>query len=207
MVRYLERFHVAVPHDGATYVRAVRDMVGHGEGVFGIVDGYPHDVAAAPPERLRAIEHSVVEWRWRLKDRGDRLRRIHGDFHPFNVLFDVDGEVTVLDASRGALGEPADDVAAMAVNFVFFGLDRPGRWASGLGVLWRELFDGYLAATRDAGLLESIAPYLAWRALVLASPRWYPKLSAVGRDKLLRLAEEALREPRFDPVFAEELMR
>ncbi|MBM4360281.1 MAG: phosphotransferase [Deltaproteobacteria bacterium] len=207
MVRYLERLHVSVPHDGTTYLRAVRDMVGHGEGVFGILDGYPRDVPAAPTERLRAIERAVVDWRWKLKERAERLRRIHGDFHPFNVLFDADGEVVVLDASRGSLGEPADDLAAMAVNYVFFALDRPHGWSRGFGVLWRDLFDGYLAAVRDPGVLEVIAPHLAWRALVLASPRWYPKLSAAGRDRLLRLAEEALREPRFDPVFAEELMR
>jgi aminoglycoside phosphotransferase (APT) family kinase protein len=207
MVRYLERLHVTVARDGGAYVRAVRDVVGHGEGVFGVIDGYPSDVPAAPPERLRAIERSIVDWRWKLKERTDRLRRIHGDFHPFNVLFDTDGEVVVLDASRGSLGEPADDLAAMAVNFVFFALDRPHAWSRGFGVLWRDLFDGYLAAVRDPGLFEVIAPYLAWRALVLASPRWYPRLSAVGRDRLLRLAEEALREPRFDPVFAEELMR
>lgn len=207
MVRYLARLHVTVPGDGVSYVRAVRDIVGHGEGVFGVVDGYAGDVPAAPPERLRRLEHAILDWRWRLKSRSERLRRIHGDFHPFNVLFDADGEVVVLDASRGAKGEPADDVAAMAVNFILFALETPGSWSRGFGLLWRDFFDGYVSTMRDPELLEVIAPYLAFRAIVLSSPHWYPKLSAAGRDTLLRLAEEALREPRFDPVFADELMR
>lgn len=207
LVRYLDELHVPVRGGASVYRRATRDALGHGEGVFGIVDAYPDDVPGAPLARLRALEHALVDARWRLRHREARLSRIHGDFHPFNVLFDVDGQVVTLDASRGAAGEPADDIAALAVNFVFFALERPDSWARGYGVLWRDFFDGYLSARRDPGLLEALAPYLAWRALVVASPRWYPRLSAGGRDKLLTLAEEALREPRFDPVFAEELMR
>jgi hypothetical protein len=207
MAAYLDALHVRLELRPAVYARAVRDLVGHGEGVFGILDGYPSDVPGAPPERLHAIERSICEWRWKLRSKSDRLCRTHGDFHPFNVLFSARGEVVVLDTSRGSMGDPADDVAAMAANFLFFAVDQPDAWVRGLGVLWRDWFDGYLSRKRDAGLLDVIAPFLAWRLLVLASPRWYPRLSAVGRDTLLRLAEESLAEPHFDPVFAEELMR
>ena len=44
-----------------------------------------------------------------------------------------------------------------------------------------------------------VAPFLAWRALVVACPRFYPGLSAEARDRMLTLADRVLDAPRFDP--------
>jgi aminoglycoside phosphotransferase (APT) family kinase protein len=206
LARCLAELHVRVDRPASAYQRAVRDLLGHGEGIFGIVDGYPGDVPGAPPERLEAIERACLAWRWRLKGRSERLRRTHGDFHPFNVLFDDAGRIALLDTSRGSLGDPADDLAAMAVNFPFFAIDRPASWARGFAPLWHAFFDEYLARSGDREVLAVIAPFLAWRALVVASPRWYPHLPARARDRLLRLAEQALAAPRFDPTLADALM-
>src|SRR5690606_28742312 len=106
------------------YTRSIRDLVGSGEGIFGIVDAYPRDEPGLS-ERLARIEAAAVGWRWDLRRHTDRACRIHGDFHPFNVLFDDRGALSLLDASRGSVGDPADDVAALAVNFLFFGLQSP----------------------------------------------------------------------------------
>ena len=35
-------------------------------------------------------------------------------------------------------------------------------------------WDNYLAKTDDREMLEVIAPFFAWRGLVIASPVWYP---------------------------------
>lgn len=176
----------------AAYTRAVRDLVGAGEGLFGMVDGYPDDVPAAPPSRLRALEAQCLAWRWKLRGRERRLCRIHGDFHPFNLLFAGDHELALLDASRGACGEAADDLTALAINFVFFALDHPGAWDAGLGASWHRFWQRYLAATGDDEVLAVAPPWLAWRALVVANPRWYPGLSADGRDRLLGWVERTL---------------
>ena len=53
--------------------------------------------------------------------------------------------------------------------------------------------------------LETAAPFLAWRALVLACPRFYPGLEPTARGKLLDLADRALAADAFDPAFAEVL--
>src|SRR3989304_2907834 len=45
---------------------------------------------------LEEIERRCVTWRWRLKGRTDRLRQVHGDYHPFNILFREGGDFTVL---------------------------------------------------------------------------------------------------------------
>ena len=204
---YLVRLHTRHTGRLAAYTRAVRDLLGAGEGIFGMIDGYDAEVPAAPPARLRAIEERGLAWRWRLRNCEPRIARIHGDFHPFNIVFAGDTELALLDASRGAIGEPADDVTALAINYVFFAVDRPGAWARGLGALWHRLWSRYLRATSDRELLEVAAPWLAWRALVVANPRWYPKLSAKGRDRLLGWIERALDAPRFDPASADEVAR
>jgi hypothetical protein len=186
-------------HPGA-YTRAIRDLLGHGEGIFGLVDSYePSELTP----RLRAIEEQCLAWRWKLRDRTERLRRTHGDFHPFNIVCGDD--ITLLDASRGSEGDPADDVACLAINYLFFGVGHPG-WDTGLGTLWQRFWTTYLA--RDGvDVLAAVAPFFAWRALVLASPKWYPHLAASDRDRILRFAERVLAAERFDPAWGAEAMQ
>lgn len=187
------------------YARASRDLVGHGEGIFGMVDGYPADAPGAPPERLQALESRCCGYRWRLRDRHHRLARTHGDFHPFNIVFDDGDRLALLDASRGSVGDPADDVVGLAINYVFFALEDPACWKRGLGVLWQRFWRRYLERSGDRELLEVAPPFLAWRALVIASPLWYPTLPAACRDALFGLAERALDAGRLDPESAEVL--
>lgn len=208
LARYLATLHaqpVAVDNANPRYRRAIRDLVGHGEGIFGMIDGFP-PVAEIPLERLQAIEHRCVEWRWRLRACEHRLARTHGDFHPFNVVFETGTDFTVLDASRGTCGEPADDVIAMAINFLLFALDTPGGW-KGLGPLWHRWWATYLHARPDRELTTVVAPFFAWRALVVCSPRFYPDRSVEGREILLSLAELALSSADFELGWADDLFR
>jgi len=205
LATYLAALHQKKLTRPAGYVRAVRDLVGSGEGIFGLVDGYPPDVPAAPPARLQALERSCLAWRWKLRGAGERLARVHGDFHPFNIVFGPDHstELALLDASRGCLGDPADDVTALAVNYVFFAADAPACWAQGMRPLWQRFWRVYLDRSGDRDLLAVLAPWLAWRALVVANPVWYPNLSAQARDRVLGWIEDVLAAPAFDPASAE----
>jgi hypothetical protein len=206
LARYLAALHTPIAPPGTRYRRAIRDLVGSGEGIYGIIDGYPPDVPGAPASRLSAIEARCAAWRWRLRDRDDRLTRTHGDFHPFNIVFDGDTPA-LLDASRGGCGDPADDVTALAINFVLFALDAPAAWRDGLGVLWHHLWSRYLAERPDDALLAVAPPFFAWRALVVANPVFYPRMTGAARDKLLGFAEDVLDERAPDPAWAEELFR
>lgn len=179
------------------YHRAIRDLVGSGEGIFGLVDSYP---AGGPidPSRLARLEQRAATFRLRLRDKHRRLRRTHGDFHPYNVLFRSGVDFSVLDASRGCRGDAADDLAAMSVNYLFGGaLSRPA-WQGGLKVLWQTFWTSYLDRTGDDEVLDVLAPFLAWRLLVVASPVWYPSVADEARDALLRTAEYALDAPRVE---------
>jgi hypothetical protein len=202
LARYLADLHQ--PMEGAAhYRRAVRDLVGSGEGIYGVVDAYPDDVPAASRDRLAGIERRCAAWRWTLRSREGRLCRTHGDFHPFNILFDGD-RLALLDASRGTGGDPADDVTALAVNYVLFALDTPGAWA-GLGPLWHQLWSTYIERRHDSELTKVAPPFFAWRALVVCNPTFYPNLSPRSRAALLDLAERALDEHVLEPGWADEL--
>lgn len=199
LAELLLEIHGAPGSHAGAYTRAIRDLLGHGEGIFGLVDSY--EPSALTP-RLRAIEEACLRWRWQLRGRTERLRRTHGDFHPFNIVFGDD--VYLLDASRGSEGDPADDVACITINFLFFGVGRPG-WTGGLGRLWDRFWQTYLAGDR-VDVLAAVAPFYAWRALVLASPKWYPHLTDRDRDRILAFAERVLEADRFDPAWGAEAM-
>jgi len=203
LTSYLATLHTPIDAP-LRYRRAIRDLVGSGEGLFGILDSYPVDVPGASATRLQAIEARCVDWRWRLRGHEGRLTRTHGDFHPFNVVFDQ-AQLTCLDASRGACGDPADDVTAMSINYLLFALDRPEAWRNGLGPLWHQFWASYRRLRPDPSLTMVVPPFLAWRAIVVCNPRFYPGLSAGAREALLGLAEAALASTHFEPAWADEL--
>ncbi len=194
LARFLAAAHAVRRDEPTLYERRIRELVGHGECLMGILDSYPHPYPLLPPAACEAIERGMVSWRWRLRGRVHRLAQVHGDFHPWNLLFREGTDFSVLDRSRGEWGEPADDVAALAINYVFFGLRKSAR-AGGRQVsepflgLWRTFLDAYREASGDAELMEVLPPFLAFRALVIAHPRWYPGLAEATRRALLTFAQ------------------
>ncbi|MEK7372691.1 MAG: phosphotransferase, partial [candidate division NC10 bacterium] len=110
LARFLADTHAAKRNEATLYERRIRELVGHGECLMGILDSYPHPFPLLPPEACEALERAAVSWRWRLRSRAHRLSWVHGDFHPWNLLFREGTDFSVLDRSRGEWGEPADDV-------------------------------------------------------------------------------------------------
>jgi hypothetical protein len=196
---YLVKIHATRGTDPGLYVRRIRDLVGHGECIMGLVDSYPRAHAWITPEVLEDLEHRCLRWRWRLKDRGHRLRQIHGDFHPWNLLFREGTDFTALDRSRGEWGDPADDVTSLTMNYLFFSLQSGGRDGGALLELFHRFWARYLKASGDPEILEVAAPFFAFRGLVMASPVWYPALDERLRRRLFAFMRNVLEAPRFDP--------
>jgi aminoglycoside phosphotransferase family enzyme len=167
---------------------------------MGLIDSYPaHPLI--PASLLQEIEHLCVEWRWKLKGRTHRLRQVHGDFHPWNILFESDStQFHVLDRSRGEWGDPADDVSSLTANYLFFSLQRCGHLDGGLAILFQRFWKRYLDGSGDEEMLEVVAPFFAFRGLVMASPVWYPLLDDRVRQKLLTFITMVLKQDRFDPA-------
>jgi aminoglycoside phosphotransferase (APT) family kinase protein len=195
---YLVEIHRLRGPDPGLYVRRVRELVGHGECIFGVADSYPARYAAV----LQQIERLCIAWRWRLKERTHRLRQVHGDFHPWNILFREGADFTALDRSRGEWGEAADDITCLTLNYLFFSLQRSGRLEGAFDTLWRRFWDRYLERSGDAEILEVAAPFFAFRGIVMANPLWYPALDERLRRTLLDFVLNLLAAERFDPARA-----
>jgi aminoglycoside phosphotransferase (APT) family kinase protein len=195
---YLATIHRVTHEDPVLWRRRLRDLVGHGEGIMGLADSYPPDSAVADAEFLRSIEEMANGWRWRLKPLSRRLSQVHGDFHPYNIVFEEADRFWVLDRSRGEWGEPADDVSCLSINYLFFSLQVFGRLEGPFAALHEAFWKAYLAGRADPEMREVIQPWFAWRALVLASPVWYPRIDPGVRSKLLTFARTVMSVSAYD---------
>jgi aminoglycoside phosphotransferase (APT) family kinase protein len=199
MADYLVEIHQVRKRDPDLYRRRLRELIGHGECVMGLTDSYPDRFGFITTDLLRSIEEACNRWRWRLRNRTGRLSQVHGDFHPWNVLFRRGVDFSVLDRSRGEWGEPADDVTAMTINYLFFSLRRWGRLQGPFEVLFREFWERYVEASGDREVTELAAPFFAFRGLVIASPLWYPGLDTTVRRAIFNFIKNVLAADRFDP--------
>jgi len=203
---YLAKIH-GKKHSGSNgeelYKRKLRDTVGHGECVFGLADSYP----VSNPDYLREgeleeIEKKCVEHRWKLKKYFARLCQVHGDFHPWNILFANDPrnptKFNLLDRSRGEWGEPADDVCGLSINYLFYSIRKYGDIRGEYLSLYNEFMNAYLGKTSDETLFEAMPLFYTFRALVISSPMWYPSLSPEVRRKIFNFMQNILDDRRFD---------
>lgn len=196
---YLIGIHSIKKSDASElYARRIRDLVGHGEGIFGLTDSYPTDLNYLDRNFFLDFEKWCIEWRWRLKQKKHRLSQVHGDFHPWNVMFRQGCDLTVLDRSRGEWGEPADDVSAMTINYLFYSIQTLGKIAGPFLTLFLLFWRNYLDKTGDEEILTVVQPFYAWRSLVVASPLWYPHLPTDCRRKIFRFATKVLKSKRFE---------
>ncbi|MBD3341687.1 MAG: hypothetical protein GF353_21460 [Candidatus Lokiarchaeota archaeon] len=165
---------------------------------MGLTDSYSKNYEFVTFKELMRIEQKCVKWRYRIKENTDRLCQVHGDFHPWNILFKEGIEFRVLDRSRGEWGEPADDVTSMTMNYLFYSLLAHNNIEGAFLELFNLFWESYLTETQDYEILSMVAPFYAWRCLVLASPIWYPELNQSIRKKLFNFIHNVLAEEKFD---------
>ena len=196
MASYLTGIHAVKKESKTLYWRKLRDTVGHGECLMGVFDIYPD--GTLPYEEMADIVKKSVDWTYRLKPYCRRLSQIHGDFHPGNIWFKEDAEFIVLDRSRGPWGEPADDLIALAINYIFFSIrshgDVRGSYLEGL----KLFIDEYIRFSGDAEILAVTAPFFAFRCAVVANPVFYPDLSSDARTKIFNFTRGVLSAERFE---------
>ncbi len=206
MTSYLAEIHSVKKDSRTLYRRKIRDTIGHGECLMGVLDTYPDGTLSY--REMAEIEKKTVEWRARLKPEYKRLCRIHGDFHPGNIWFTSketgklgNGETIdfiLLDRSRGPWGEPADDVTALTINYIFFSVKHHGKvkgpYLEGL----KLFFDDYARQTGDSDIYSVVQLFYAFRGVVVANPVFYPELTSEQRGMIFRFINNVLDSERFE---------
>lgn len=210
MATYLAGIHAVKKDSRSLYWRKVRDTIGHGECLMGVFDTYPDGTLSY--KEMADIEKMCIDWRARLKTRTHRLSQIHGDFHPGNIWFKEGSsqqktKFILLDRSRGPWGDPADDITALAINYIFFSIRNhgtvQGAYLEGLNLF----FDEYIRASGDEELFEVLAPFFAFRGAVVANPVFYPDLSRDIRNRIFNFVRNVLSADRFDVKAVNEYLR
>jgi hypothetical protein len=218
MAGYLAEIHAVKKDSKTLYWRKLRDTIGHGECLMGVFDTYPDGVLSYA--EMAGIIKKSVDWYAKLKPRYQRLSQIHGDFHPGNIWFTShdpktpghgDKEILhttlfpshplpdfiLLDRSRGPWGEPADDVTALSINYLFYSIQYFGDVRNAYLEGLRMFFDEYTKTSGDQELTEVCAPFFAFRGAVVANPVFYPKLTLEQRKRIFRFVHNVLDDDCF----------
>jgi hypothetical protein len=203
MTSYLADIHSVKKDSKTLYWRKLRDTVGHGECLMGVFDSYPD--GTLPYDEMAEIIKKSVDRIAKLKPKFRRLCQIHGDFHPGNIWFTppappltkVGVDFVLLDRSRGPWGDPADDVTALTINYIFFSIwhfgSVRGSYLEGL----KLFFDKYISLTSDRELYAVLAPFYAFRGAVVGNPVFYPDLPPEPRRLIFRFVNNVLDDERF----------
>jgi hypothetical protein len=201
IAEYLAKLHSQKNQNPNLYSRHIRDLIGHGEMLMGVIDTYPpaNNLDFTSIEELERIEVETVRWRNRIKHSSERCSRIHGDVHPFgNLRFKDDNSILALDMSREKFGEPADDVAGMSINYLFFSIWKHGKLTPHFEKLFRIFLDEYINKTKDEDILRYMPPFYAFRGTVIAHPLYYPDLETFKRRKIFNFILNVINDKEFN---------
>jgi len=216
MTSYLTGIHAVKRESPALYRRKLRDTVGHGECLMGVFDTYPDGFISTA--KMSNIIKKSIDWIIKLKPKHERLSQVHGDFHPGNIWFvppdpslsggDAGSEnFVLLDRSRGPWGDPADDVTALTINYIFFSIltygDVRGPFYEGL----RLFFNEYIRESCDAEITAVAAPFYAFRGAVVGNPLFYPDVTNEQRKCIFRFVLNVLSDADFDVERVNEYLR
>jgi hypothetical protein len=85
----------------------------------------------------------------------------------------------------------------MSINYLHSAIKDCGAFDSRFEELFRLFLDHCFEKTYDDGFFEVTQPFFAFRALVIANPRFYPEDSLTTKRKLLNFRHSVLEEHRF----------
>lgn len=226
MTSYLAGIHSVKKDSKALYWRKIRDTIGHGECLMGVFDTYPDGTLNY--EEMAEIEKKCIDWRARLKPKFKRLCQIHGDFHPGNIWFtesrgrgsgvrghptlnssiDKEGhrgvepqtqiDFILLDRSRGPWGDAADDITALTINYIFSSINHFGKLDGTYLEAIKLFYDEYIKKTGDFEIYGVVAPFYAFRGIVVANPVFYPDITPANRRKIFNFVHGVLNNELFN---------
>lgn len=179
------------------YKRHLRDCIGHGEMLMGVIDTYPDKVKFINKKEIVEIVSKAFSFKENIKQNYNRLCTIHGDFHPGNIIFQKN-KFRLLDASRELFGEPADDLTCLALNYIWYAIMQKGNFSGPFKELFDIFWSNYLEKTKDYEI-NKIAPlFFTFRGFVVAHPIFYKDQSNKVRKKIMKFIKNILSKKEFN---------
>ena len=197
LASYLAQIHQVKKESTALYWRKLRDTIGHGECLMGVLDTYPHGLLSY--EEMAELEKLCIDYRAKLKPMYKRLCQIHGDFHPGNILFQQNNDFRLLDRSRGPWGDAADDITAFTMNYIFYSVNHFGSFTGIFKDALELFFNEYISLTSDTELCQTAPLFFAFRGVVVANPLFYPNVTLENRKKIFNFIRGCLQDGAFNP--------
>ena len=199
---YLVKLHSKKFRGSTDEIRSIRrrhnrDSIGHGEMMMGVIDSYPDKFDFATGEELADLICKAVKFREKVKDTPIVPCRMHGDFHPGNIMFNGK-KMTILDASREICGDPADDVTSMAINYIWFAVMQTGKFDGPFAKLFNVFWNNYFKKTGDSLIVKTAGVFFAFRGVVVAHPFFYSQQTDSVRRKMILFVENVLNDKKFD---------
>lgn len=166
----------ACPFDVADAVAAFHQVTATAPGLGRRLPSDEADRAASSLQGLAALQPGLAELTASLgrtladgqpiDPTPDRLRLIHGDLHPGNVLIDDtptgSGRPWFIDLDRAALGQPELDLGTLLAQAIAIEVRRPG-WSPTALEYAETVIDGYRSTSRGQPIDERA---LAWHTSV-----------------------------------------
>lgn len=203
---YLVKLHAQKAPSKILYRRKIRDTIGCGESLIGVLDMYPDSEFENSKQQWEQIVKTSIGFWIKSRNLEHRTCEVHGDFHPGNLWFE-NQKLTILDRARGRFGEPADDIAAFTINFLFFAILTEGSFQGPYKELFDLFWNNYFKQTKDREMRKILAPYFAFRVAVVCNPIFYndeffsseEKAKAV-RARMRKFAINILQDFEFNPA-------
>lgn len=194
LAEFLAKIHRRRHKSETLYKRKIRDTIGSGVSIMGVLDMYPEDLKWFRKEKQAELVGKVVEHWAGEKHLSHRLCEVHGDFHPGNIWFNDNLNFTLLDRSRGEYGEAADDLTAFLINFIFYSLIYQNSFEGALSRLFYLFIDKYFELTKDEEMSKVISPYWAFRTVVVCNPHayFYPDSFFESKEKALLVRKKMI---------------
>jgi len=193
-----KKFNGPKERERSIRLRHLRDAVGSGEMLMGVLDTYPPRSSWINDEAVADVISLAVKFNRRIKELRIPLVRLHGDFHPGNIWF-KGNKLTLLDASREPWGIAADDLTALSINYIWYALKTTGGFKGPFKELFEVFWGNYLSKTKDKFANASAPLFFAFRAAVVAHPLFYPAQSNAVRRKIFAFIKSILSAKVFDP--------
>jgi len=115
-----------------------------------------------------------------------------------NSEFRTQIDFILLDRSRGPWGDAADDITALTINYIFFSINHFGKLDGTYLEAIKLFYDEYIKKTGDFEIYGVVAPFYAFRGIVVANPVFYPDITPENRRKIFNFVHGVLNDKSFN---------